>query len=111
MHTLLRWDLFNNKNYFDPNYKGGLFVAQHGSWNRRDLSGYKVVFVPFENGKPSGPMQDFLTGFIADEGGSRVYGRPVGLSLLMTDRCWLLMMQVTGYGGLLELRSDYKNFV
>ena len=83
--------LKKTKNYFGSKYKGGLFVAQHGSWNRSELSGYKVIFVPFENGKPSGPMQDFLTGFIADESSSRVYGRPVGVvfttdgSLLVTD--------------------------
>ena len=43
---------FNDKNYFSSNYNGGLFVAQHGSWNRSVLTGYKVVFVPFKNGKP-----------------------------------------------------------
>ncbi len=90
-HTASLGIAFDEKNYFNPKYNGGLFVAQHGSWNRSKLSGYKVVFVPFENGKPSGPMQDFLTGFIADEGSSSVYGRPVGVvfttdgSLLVTD--------------------------
>lgn len=90
-HTASLGLAFNEKNYFDAKYKGGLFVAQHGSWNRSVLSGYKVVFVPFENGQPSGPMQDFLTGFIADESNSRVYGRPVGVvfaddgSMLITD--------------------------
>lgn len=90
-HTASLGLAFNDKNYLNSKYAGGLFVAQHGSWNRSELSGYKVVFVPFENGKPSGPMQDFLTGFIADKESSSVYGRPVGVvfthdgSLLVTD--------------------------
>ena len=72
-------------------YQKGAFIAQHGSWNRSVLSGYKVVFVPFKNGKPSGPAEDFLTGFIADLDKDEVYGRPTGLtfladgSMLLTD--------------------------
>jgi glucose/arabinose dehydrogenase len=58
-------------------YRNGAFVGQHGSWNRRELSGYKVIFVPFNNGKPSGPPEDFLTGFLNDNGEAR--GRPVGV--------------------------------
>ncbi|RYZ35368.1 MAG: sorbosone dehydrogenase family protein, partial [Myxococcaceae bacterium] len=61
---------------------GGAFIGQHGSWNRAELSGYKVVFVPFKDGKPSGPPEDFLTGFIADKDQARVHGRPVGVTLL-----------------------------
>jgi len=76
---------------FPRKYRGGAFVGMHGSWNRSELVGYKVAFVPFENGKPKGEIQDFLTGFIADEGASEVYGRPVDVavlpdgSLLVTD--------------------------
>ncbi len=66
-HTASLGLAFNEKNYFGPEYAGGLFVAQHGSWNRSILAGYKVVFVPFKNGKPSGPVQNFITGFIADK--------------------------------------------
>jgi glucose/arabinose dehydrogenase len=58
-------------------HRGGAFVGQHGSWNRRPRSGYKVIFVPFANGKPSGTAQDVLTGFVSDEG--EAYGRPVGV--------------------------------
>ncbi len=76
-HTASLGLTFYNAENFPPKYKNGLFVGQHGSWNRSVLSGYKVVFIPFENGKPSGPPQDFLTGFIADENASEVYGRPV----------------------------------
>ncbi len=57
----------------------GAFVGQHGSWNRNPRSGYKVIFVPFENGKPSGPPQDILTGFLNDKG--ETMGRPVGVRL------------------------------
>ncbi len=57
----------------------GMFIGQHGSWNRRPHSGYKVIFVPFENGKPAGEPIDVLTGFLSEEGNAR--GRPVGVAL------------------------------
>lgn len=79
-HTAALGLVFNNKNYLTAPYFGGMFVGLHGSWNRSELSGYKVVYVPFVNGKPSGPVQDFLTGFIADKDKSSVYGRPVGVA-------------------------------
>jgi len=66
---------------FPERYRNGAFIGQHGSWNRSVLSGYKVVFVPFVNGKPGEP-EDFLTGFIADASKSKVYGRPVGVTTL-----------------------------
>jgi glucose/arabinose dehydrogenase len=72
---------FYDKEQFPEKYRNGAFVGQHGSWNRSVLSGYKVVFVPFANGKPSGPPEDFLTGFIADESNSEVYGRPVAVTV------------------------------
>lgn len=63
-----------------PGFPAGMVIGQHGSWNRSKLSGYKVVFIPFENGKPSGPARDILSGFLApDESFS--YGRPVGVTL------------------------------
>ncbi len=70
-------------------YHGGAFVGQRGSWNRSKLVGYRVAFVPFKDGKPAGPPEDFLTDFIANE--NEVYGRPVGVavaadgSLLVAD--------------------------
>ena len=76
---------------FPPRYRGGAFIGMHGSWNRSKMVGYKVAFVPFENGKPAGPMEDILTGFIADESKFEAYGRPVGVtelpdgSLLVAD--------------------------
>jgi glucose/arabinose dehydrogenase len=60
-------------------YRSGVFVAEHGSWDRSPLNGYKVVYVPFQAGQPSGPPQDVVTGFLTqDEKGSQ--GRPVGLA-------------------------------
>ncbi|WP_424631960.1 PQQ-dependent sugar dehydrogenase [Bradyrhizobium sp. SYSU BS000235] len=60
-------------------YKGGAFVGEHGSWNRPNLNGYKVVFVPFADGRPSGPARDVVTGFLNSDQKSR--GRPVGLAV------------------------------
>lgn len=60
-------------------YASGAFVGQHGSWNRKDLAGYNVVFVPFSGGRPSGPPQTFLTGFLSKDGDA--FGRPVGVAL------------------------------
>jgi glucose/arabinose dehydrogenase len=58
-------------------FAAGVFVGQHGSWNRRPLSGYKVIFVPFRNGRPDGPPVDVLTGFL--DAGENALGRPVGV--------------------------------
>ncbi len=60
-------------------YASGMFVGQHGSWNRRPHSGYKVVFVPFAGGKPAGLPVDVLSGFLSDSGDA--YGRPVGVAI------------------------------
>ena len=60
-------------------FANGMFIGQHGSWNRRPHSGYKVIFVPFENGKPSGEPIDVLTGFLSEDG--KAFGRPVGVAL------------------------------
>jgi glucose/arabinose dehydrogenase len=79
----------------------GMVIGQHGSWNRSKLSGYKVIFVPFENGRPGGPPRDILTGFLApDESAS--YGRPVGVAisadgaLLVADDVGDVIWRVTG---------------
>jgi glucose/arabinose dehydrogenase len=62
-----------------PKYKGGAFVAEHGSWDRSPLSGYQIVYVPFENGMPKGAAQPIVTGFhSADE--KHLYGAPVGIA-------------------------------
>ena len=74
---------------FPQEYRGDLFAAEHGSWNRSVRSGYEVIRVPLENGHPSGVYEDFMTGFVLPNGD--VWGRPVGVavakdgSLLVTD--------------------------
>ena len=60
-------------------FVSGAFIGQHGSWNRRPPSGYRVIFVPFAEGKPNGPPVDVLDGFLDAEG--RAMGRPVGVAL------------------------------
>ncbi len=62
-----------------PAFSSGMFVGQHGSWNRKPRSGYAVIFVPFTNGRPAGAPVDVLTGFLSDDGRAR--GRPVGVAL------------------------------
>ena len=62
-----------------PRYRGGVFIGQHGSWNRRPPSGYKVIFVPFAGGRPSGQPQDVLTGFLDER--QQAMGRPVGVTI------------------------------
>ena len=57
----------------------GAFVGQHGSWNRTEFNGYKVIFVPFANGQPSGVAEDVLTGFV--DAGGHAHGRPVGVTI------------------------------
>jgi glucose/arabinose dehydrogenase len=81
-HTASLGLAFYAHNAFPAKYHGGAFIGQHGSWNRSELSGYKVVFVPFQDGKPSGAPEDFLTGFIANRETAQVHGRPVGLAVL-----------------------------
>ena len=78
----------------------GAFVGEHGSWNRKPLSGYKVVFVPFASGKPSGLPVDVLTGFLSPDG--KAYGRPVGVAmdkrgaLLVADDVGNVVWRVSG---------------
>ncbi len=90
-HTATLGLVFYTIGHFPKRYHGGAFLAQHGSFNRSELSGYKVLFVPFESGYPSSQPEDFLTGFVADLSERKVRGRPVGLtltydgSLLLTD--------------------------
>lgn len=81
-HTASLGLAFYKAQAFPEKYRNGAFVTQHGSWNRSQLSGYKVVFIPFKNGKPSGEPEDFLTGFVIDPKGNKVHGRPVGVTVL-----------------------------
>lgn len=90
-HVAPRGLAFYNGKSFPARYQGGALVGLHGSWNRSTLVGYKVVFVPFVNGKPSGAVEDFLTGFLPNAKSNEVHGRPVGVaiwtdgSLLVSD--------------------------
>jgi glucose/arabinose dehydrogenase len=85
-----------------PAYRGGAFVGEHGSWDRNPLNGYKVVYVPFTNGRPSGAAQDVVTGFVNAK--SQARGRPVGLAvdargaLLIADDVGGAVWRVTAAG-------------
>ncbi|WP_229159985.1 PQQ-dependent sugar dehydrogenase [Bradyrhizobium brasilense] len=85
-------------------YRGGAFIGEHGSWNRPQLNGYKVVYVPFADGHPNGPAQDVVTGFLSEDEKSR--GRPVGLAidrsgaLLIADDVGNTVWRVTASGRL-----------
>jgi glucose/arabinose dehydrogenase len=78
-HTASLGLTFNTGNLFPQEMAGGAFVGQHGSWNRKPRAGYKVIFVPFANGKPSGEPRDVLTGFLNEKGDAQ--GRPVGVRI------------------------------
>ncbi|MEI6948773.1 sorbosone dehydrogenase family protein [Paraflavisolibacter sp. H34] len=99
-HTASLGLAFDEKGALSGKWAGGAFVGQHGSWNRSELVGYQVAFVPFRNGKPSGKKEPFLTGFIADTASGKVYGRPVGVAftakgtLLVTDDAGNTVWQV-----------------
>jgi glucose/arabinose dehydrogenase len=78
-HTASLGLVFYKADAFPPAYHGGAFIGQHGSWNRQPLNGYRVVFVPFANGKPQMPAQIFLTGFLNAQ--NQIQGRPVGVAV------------------------------
>ena len=88
---------------FPQRYRNGLFIGLHGSWNRSKLAGYRVAFVPFQNGKP-GAIEDFVTGWIVDGGNpGTTWGRPVGV---LVDRDGSLL--VADDGGNKIWRVSYK---
>ena len=78
-HTASLGLVFYTADSFPPAYRGGAFVGQHGSWNRKPLNGYRVVFVPFQGGKPQVPAQIFLSGFLNAR--QQIQGRPVGVAV------------------------------
>jgi glucose/arabinose dehydrogenase len=78
-HTASLGLTFYDGNLLPQHYAGGAFVGQHGSWNRKPRSGYKVIFVPFTEGHPSGAPEDVLTGFVDADG--EALGRPVGVAV------------------------------
>ena len=97
-HTASLGLAFYDADAFPARYRGGAFVGQHGSWNRRPPSGYKVIFVPFSNGMPVGEAEDVLTGFRV---GDQAFGRPVGVivdgqgALLVADDVGGVVWRVT----------------
>jgi glucose/arabinose dehydrogenase len=86
-HTASLGLTFYNADAFPARYRGGAFIGQHGSWNRKAKSGYKVIFVPFTDGAPSGPPEDILNGFLNKDG--EALGRPVGV---VVDRTGALLV-------------------
>lgn len=103
-HTASLGLAFYDKKTFPARYHNGAFIGQHGSWNRSTIAGYKVLFVPFKNGKPAGQPEDFLTGFVKDIPSAEVYGRPVGVtvladgSMLVADDASNVIWRVAGKG-------------
>jgi glucose/arabinose dehydrogenase len=73
--------VFYTASAFPEHFRGGAFIGEHGSWNRRPFSGYKVVYVPFRDGKPDGRPEDFVTGFMPAGDDGSTYGRPVGVAI------------------------------
>lgn len=94
-HTASLGLTFGEGALFPARYRGGAFVGQHGSWNRKPRNGYRVLFVPFANGVPAGPPEDILTGFLNED--DQAMGRPVGV-------------QFDGTGGLL-VADDVGNVI
>jgi glucose/arabinose dehydrogenase len=86
---------------FPPDWRNGAFVTLHGSWNRAQRTGYKVVFLPFENDKATGDYIDFMTGLVASQ--SSVWGRPVGVTMARDGA-----LIVTDDGGNVVWRVAYK---
>jgi glucose/arabinose dehydrogenase len=91
---------FDTGSGLPDSYRGGAFVGEHGSWDRPEFNGYKIVFVPFTNGRPSGQAQDVVTGFLDSSGHAR--GRPVGVAfdksgaLLIADDVGNTVWRVSG---------------
>jgi len=98
-HTASLGLVFYRGSLLPQRYAGGAFVGQHGSWNRNPRSGYKVIFVPFASGRPAGPPEDVLTGFLDADGNA--LGRPVGVvvdrtgALLVADDVGNVIWRVT----------------
>jgi glucose/arabinose dehydrogenase len=100
-HTAALGLTFDDNSQLPEPFRGGAFIGLHGSWNRANLEGYRVVFVAFQDGKPQGAPVDVLTGFLIEEG-KRAHGRPVGVTfdrsgaLLVADDAGDAIWRVTG---------------
>jgi glucose/arabinose dehydrogenase len=108
-HTAALGLTFGPASTLPANFSNGAFIGQHGSWNRQPPSGYKVIFIPFANGKPNGEPQDVLTGFLDADGNA--LGRPVGVeiakdgALLVADDVGNKIWRVTGAGNTSSLTA------
>ncbi|MGB0132402.1 PQQ-dependent sugar dehydrogenase, partial [Dokdonella sp.] len=78
-HTASLGLVYSSSTALPVRFRNGMFIGQHGSWNRNPPSGYRVIFVPFAQGEPSGEALDILTGFLSEE--NTAYGRPVGVAI------------------------------
>jgi glucose/arabinose dehydrogenase len=94
---------FYDRAQFPPEYRGNIFAAERGSWNRRSRTGYKIIRAPLESGKPTGEYVDFMTGFVVDD--ARVCGRPVGVAV---DNDGALLVAEDGNGTLWRVWYDGK---
>jgi len=98
-HTAALGLTFYTADLFPASYKGGAFIGEHGSWNRKPLNGYQVVFIPFANGQPQNRPQAFLSGFLNKN--QEIQGRPVGVTvdrkgaLLVADDVGGIVWRVT----------------
>ena len=81
-HSAALGIVFYTGKMFPAEYRNNAFVALHGSWNRKNRTGYKVIRIPFKNGKPEGGYENFLSGWVPDETGAEVWGRPVGVEVI-----------------------------
>jgi glucose/arabinose dehydrogenase len=100
--AVLDFEFYTGKQ-FPAEYRDGAFLALHGSWNRAQRVGYKIAFIPFHGGKPSGPETDFLTGWMVAPESRDVWGRPVGLFILPDGS-----MLISDDGGKKIWRVSYK---
>jgi glucose/arabinose dehydrogenase len=94
-------------------FRNGMFIGQHGSWNREPRSGYRLIFVPFSGGRPSGPPIDVLTGFVDNSGNAK--GRPVGVvvdkqgGVLVADDVGNVVWRVTAAGSSARTAANKPN--
>lgn len=102
-HSAVLGLVFYQGSLFPADYRGDAFVALHGSWNRNKRTGYKIIRIPFENGRTSGAYEDFTVGWMTDENSRDVWGRPVGL-LVLADGSLL----ISDDGGNLIWRVSYR---
>jgi glucose/arabinose dehydrogenase len=105
-HTASLGLAFYEGSLLPEKFRGGTFIGQHGSWNRRPFSGYKVIYVPFANGHPSGLPVDVLTGFIDED--ENALGRPVGVAvdkagaILVADDVGNVVWRIRNQGSLVS---------